>query len=162
MHNGAKAGAMDEVRIFLIDDSLADAELMRLVAARSKLANKFVHFDNGADALVHLRNPAERLPELVLLDLNMPGMSGHDVLREIRQDPRLRRIAVVILTSSEDDRDVGQTYDNWANAYVVKPVGMDGFHAIVRAIDSFWFSIVRLPPMPDDAPGTAAGAATLV
>lgn len=140
---------MEEVQIFLIDDSLADAELMRLVAMQSKLTNTFVHFDNGGDALAHMRNPENALPDLVLLDLNMPGMSGHDVLREIRSDNRLRRVAVVILTSSEDDRDVGQTYDNFANAYVVKPVGIDGFHSIVRAIDSFWFSVVKLPPMPE-------------
>lgn len=139
---------MREVLVFLVDDSIADATLIKMVAKQSKLSNEIRHFEDGQSALDHMNDPGKELPDLMLLDLNMPGMSGHDVLERIRSTDRLRRLPVVVLTSSEDESDVARSYDEHVNAYVVKPIGVKGFQQIVESIEQFWFTIVKLPPRP--------------
>lgn len=141
---------MREILVFLIDDSVADATLIKMVAKQSKLANEIVHFEDGQSALDYMNDPANDQPDLILLDLNMPGMSGHDVLEKVRSTERLRRLPVVILTSSEDETDVARSYDEHVNAYVVKPIGVKGFQTIVDSIEQFWFTIVKLPPKPGE------------
>jgi CheY-like chemotaxis protein len=84
-------------------------------------------------------------PDLVLLDLNLPKKSGHEVLAEIKTDPNLKSIPVVILTSSDDEKDILKTYDHYANCYITKPVELEGFMEIVKCIEDFWFAIVKLP-----------------
>jgi two-component system, chemotaxis family, response regulator Rcp1 len=132
--------------IFMIDDSLADAALYRLASEQSRMPSKFTHFEDGQSALAHLRETANELPDLILLDLNMPGLSGHEVLNEIRADSRLMRLPVLVLSSSEDQSDIGRSYDEYVNGYLVKPVGGGGFQEIIDSIEEFWSTIVMLPP----------------
>lgn len=84
-------------------------------------------------------------PDLILLDLNLPRMNGREVLREIKSDPHLRSIPVVVLTSSKEEEDICRSYDQHANCYVTKPMGFDSFLHVVRSIEDFWFSVVKLP-----------------
>lgn len=141
---GATSGdaAAPPVRVALIDDSEADALLIQIAARRAKVNTEFQHFLDGRSALEHFGDPANDLPDLVLLDLNMPGLTGHDVLTEIRADPRLRNLAVIILSSSDDEGDINLGYEQFVNAYLVKPIGVRGFQSIVETLDEFWFSQV--------------------
>lgn len=141
---------MRPITLFLVDDSDADALFIQMVAKRSKMSNEIRHFNDGQSVLDHMNDASKPLPDLILLDLNMPGLSGHDVLSEIRMSERLRRLPVVILTSSDDETDVARSYDEHANAYVVKPIGAAGFQRIVDAIEQFWFAIVTLPTPPGE------------
>jgi two-component system, chemotaxis family, response regulator Rcp1 len=135
------------VEVLLIDDSDFDAELILEAARESKLRNSIRHVASASAGLAYLRAepPYEerRRPNLVLLDLNMPGMSGHEFLEEVRGDPQLQGFPVVILTSSKHEADVAKSYAEGASAYVVKPVGLDGFADIVAGVESFWFSVVE-------------------
>ena len=134
--------------ILHIEDSLADATLLAVAAKQSQIALPILHIDDGEAALDYLRNPSNELPDLILLDLNMPGKSGQAVLREIRADERTSRIAVVILTSSDNVGDVASCYDGHADAYVVKPIGLSGFRDIAKALNRLWFDVVSLPNPP--------------
>lgn len=89
-------------------------------------------------------------PDLILLDLNMPRKDGREVLAEVKEDPQRKMIPVVILTTSDAERDLVKSYDLHANAYIVKPIDLGQFIDVVQAIENFWFSIVKLPPAPDD------------
>ena len=115
-----------------------------------KIANKLTVITNGEDAIAYLRKrgqyTAVPTPDLVLLDLNLPRRNGREVLRDIKGDADLRRIPVVVLTTSEAEEDVLAAYDLHANAYVRKPVDFDQFVTAVRAIDDFFITVVRLPP----------------
>lgn len=137
---------MRSISIFMVDDSLADAALIQLAAEQSNIPSRFRHFEDGQSALDYMRDIENELPDLILLDLNMPGLSGHEVLVEIRKDPRLLRLPVLVLTSSEDESDIGKSYDEYVNGYLVKPVGGAGFQEIVDSIEGFWSTIVMLPP----------------
>jgi CheY-like chemotaxis protein len=105
--------------------------------------------NNGVEAMAYLRREgkyaAATRPDLILLDLNLPRKDGREVLAEIKVDERLRRIPVVVLTTSSAEKDILQTYDLHANCYITKPVNLDQFSAVVRAIEEFWFTIVKLP-----------------
>ena len=136
-------------RILLVEDNPADARLTREMLRESKIRNDLVVATNAEEAerllgLAGEEATAERSPDLVLLDLNLPGKSGHELLEELKGHPDLRRIPVVILTSSEAEEDIEKSYDRYANAYVTKPVDLDGISKVVRAIDGFWFEVVRL------------------
>jgi CheY-like chemotaxis protein len=122
---------------------------MKEALRESKIYIQIDSVYNGQEALDYLRHPdrygkAQR-PDLILLDLNMPKMDGREVLAAIKPDPVLRQIPVVILTTSSADRDVIQSYDLGANAYVVKPVDLSQLMTIVTKLEEFWFTIVRLP-----------------
>jgi CheY-like chemotaxis protein len=114
-----------------------------------KISNRLSVVTNGEDAIAYLRKQGrfadEPTPDLVLLDLNLPRRDGREVLREIKGDPELRRMPVVVLTTSNADEDVHASYDLHANAYVRKPVDFEQFVAAVRAIDDFFITVVRLP-----------------
>jgi CheY-like chemotaxis protein len=136
--------------ILLAEDDPKDAELTRRALAESK-AGDIVIAQDGAEALVCLRKTDgddgfSNRPCVVLLDLKMPKIDGLEVLRQIKTDPRLRTIPVVMLTSSRQERDVSQSYDLGANAYVVKPVSFAEFRAALREVGSFWAAINELPP----------------
>lgn len=133
------------VRILLVEDNPLDARATIRAAEKLKIANHIEHVTDGDAALASLRG-SDPKPDLVLLDLNLPGKDGHDVLNEMRSEPELRRIPVVVLTSSADEKDILNSYDLGANAFVTKPVGLDGWLEVVRTIEGFWFSLVRLPP----------------
>ncbi|MBS1852331.1 MAG: response regulator [Acidobacteria bacterium] len=137
------------VRILLVEDNAADARLTRESLKECKVWNELFVVSDGEEALQFLGrtgNFSQMLrPDLILLDLNLPRKDGREVLAEIKQDPELRTIPVVILTSSAAERDIAQSYNLHANCYITKPIDLDEFSEVVRAIDGFWFSIVKLP-----------------
>jgi CheY-like chemotaxis protein len=137
--------------ILLAEDDPKDAELTRRALAESKVG-EIVLARDGAEALTCLRDrtvdcsSSHSRPCVVLLDLKMPKVDGLEVLRQIKSDPLLRTIPVVMLTSSRQDQDVAQSYDLGANAYVVKPVSFAEFRAALRDVGSFWAAVNELPP----------------
>jgi two-component system, chemotaxis family, response regulator Rcp1 len=134
--------------ILLVEDDPADALLMRRALAQSRLSLNITWVEDGEEALDYLQTPGRDgavRPDLILLDLNMPKKSGHVVLAEIRDDPNLTDLPVVILTTSKAEEDVARSYALHANAYIAKPVGLPGFLKVVESIDGFWFSVVVLP-----------------
>ena len=138
------------VRILVVDDDPVDVRLMQEALRGGKVLAIMDTVYDGMEAMTYLRREGQYSrairPDLILLDLNMPRKDGREVLNEIKADPELRRIPVVILTTSSADQDVVKTYDLGANAYVVKPVDFDQLVTIVQKVEEFWFSVVRLPP----------------
>jgi CheY-like chemotaxis protein len=138
------------VRILLVEDDPADAELTIRALRRSKVANEPVVVETGQDALAYLRTepPFEdaEQPDLILLDLKLPGMSGLELLDILKDDPELHRIPVVVLTTSENPEDITKAYDLRANCYLTKPVDLRQFMRVIGSIDTFWLSIVTLQP----------------
>ena len=141
---------VDEIDILLVEDDAGDVVLTTEALHSSKLTNVVHVAENGEIAMKFLRRepPYEDAPrpDLVLLDLNLPRMDGREVLAEIKNDPDLRRIPVVILTTSEAEEDILRSYDLHANAYVTKPVHFDRFMEVVRHVDEFFITIVKPPP----------------
>lgn len=139
--------------VLLAEDNPGDVDLTREGLAENKVNVELHVATDGVQAMRFLRREGEFAdaprPDLVLLDLNMPRKDGREVLEEIRGDPDLTDLPVVILTSSEAERDVVVSYRLHANCYVVKPVDFMTFSVIIRAIESFWFGIVKLPPRPE-------------
>lgn len=137
------------VEILLVEDNPADARLTEEGFREAKLANNLHVAPDGAQALAFLRKEGEFAdavrPDVVLLDLNLPGIDGREVLRVIKKDPDLKTIPVVVLTSSEAEADIVQSYELHANCFISKPVTFEAFVDVVRMIDSFWFQVVRLP-----------------
>lgn len=115
-----------------------------------KVDNELHVVDNGDDAMGFLRREGSYAgsprPDLVLLDLNLPRKDGREVLGEMRADPDLKTMPVVVLTTSKDEKDVTQAYGLHANCYIAKPVDLDEFIAVIKSIDQFWFTVVTLPP----------------
>jgi CheY-like chemotaxis protein len=138
------------VEILLVEDDPGDVLITREAIEGSKFANNLNVVSNGELALQYLRReaPYEDAPRpgLILLDLNLPRLDGREVLAQVKQDPNLRRIPIVVLTTSSADQDIVRSYDLHANAYVTKPVDFDQFMSVVRQVDEFFISIVSLPP----------------
>lgn len=137
------------IRVLLVEDNPGDAELTRETLADAKIHVDLSVVTDGPMALAYLRREGPfsdvRRPDLVLLDLNLPKMSGLEVLAELKRDAALKLIPVVVLTSSDASIDILRSYDHGASCYVTKPVGLAAFQEVVKAIESFWFSVVRLP-----------------
>jgi len=138
------------IDILLVEDSPADVRLTREALRDTKLINRMAVAADGIDALdiLHRRGryaDAVR-PDLILLDLNLPRKNGRAVLEEIKSDPDLKRIPVVVITSSTAEEDVVRSYDLHANCYIVKPIELTNFVKVVNAIERFWVGIVKLPP----------------
>lgn len=137
------------IEILLVEDNPADVRLTSEMLKEARVANRLTVAETGAQALEILlgqeleSGPAR--PDLILLDLNLPGMTGQEVLGRVKSHPDLRRIPVVILTSSHADDDVLRSYDLHANAYVVKPVDLTGFIDVVQSIEDFWLTVAKLP-----------------
>lgn len=136
--------------ILLVEDNPSDVYLTREALKEGGIGSRLHVAEDGVEAMAFLRRDglhgeAPR-PDLVLLDLNLPRMDGRRVLRQMKEDEALRRIPVIILTTSTAAADVADCYDMHANCYIAKPVGYDDFEAVVRAIERFWFEIVMLPP----------------
>jgi CheY-like chemotaxis protein len=144
------ASGMRLVEILLVEDNPGDVRLTQEALKDSKLVNKLHVVGDGDEALAFLRKQNEHAnaprPDLIVLDLNLPKKSGREVLAEIKEDPDLRRIPVVVLTISTSEGDVLETYDLHANCFITKPIGLEQFVEVVRSIEDFWLSIVRLPP----------------
>ena len=138
------------VEILLVEDNPGDVRLTREALSDSKMSNHLSAVRDGGAALAYLRRQGEYAqatrPDLILLDLNLPGKDGREVLAEIKTDPDFRRIPVVIVTSSKAEEDIVKSYDLHANCYITKPVDLDKFLNVVKAIEDFWVSIVKLPP----------------
>jgi CheY-like chemotaxis protein len=134
----------------LVDDNEADVRLATEALKAAKVANSIHVVHDGVEALEYLRRQGAYAtaprPDLILLDLNMPRKNGREVLVELKSDPDLRNIPVVVLTSSSDEADVVKSYDLHANCYIVKPVSFDGLIKVVKSLDEFWLSVVCLPP----------------
>jgi chemotaxis family two-component system response regulator Rcp1 len=144
----------EPIEILLVEDNPGDARLAVEALKDSKVHNNLYHVSDGVEAMQFLHHQGEYAraphPDLILLDLNLPGKDGREVLAEIKEDPELRLIPVVVLTTSEAERDLVRTYDLHANAYVIKPIDLDRFIEVVQAIEDFWFAIVKLPPKAED------------
>jgi len=137
------------VEILLVEDNPGDVRLTREALKEGKLCNHLHVVRDGVEALAFLRREGKYTyapyPDLVLLDLNLPKKDGREVLAEIKADPELKRIPVVILTTSQAEQDILKTYDLHANCYITKPVDLEQFITVVKTIQDFWFSVVRLP-----------------
>ena len=137
------------IAVLLVEDDPGDVVLVTEAFEHNKVSNRLHTVSDGVEALQFLRqeSPYEDapVPDLVLLDLNLPRKDGREVLAEVKEDERLRRIPVVVLTTSKAEEDVLRSYDLHANAYVTKPVDFDRFIEVVRQIDEFFISVVKLP-----------------
>jgi chemotaxis family two-component system response regulator Rcp1 len=134
--------------VVLVDDDEGDRELIRLAFEECTPLPVITPFDNGAEALAYLGQAAQKRPRpciLVLLDLNMPGLDGRDVLRRIKADPSTVTFPVVVLTTSDSERDVVECYASHANAFLTKPNELSQYRTMARRLCDFWFSTVRLP-----------------
>ena len=138
------------VEILLVEDNAGDVRLAREGLRECKLLNNLSVASDGVKALAFLRREGEHAqaprPDLIMLDLNLPRKDGREVLREIKEDEELRRIPVVVLTTSKAEEDILKSYSLHANCYVTKPLAIEQFITVVQAIETFWFTIVKLPP----------------
>ena len=141
------------IEILLVDDNPGDIRLTQEALKESKVLNNIHIVEDGMEALEFLRKEGRFkkviTPDIILLDLNLPKRNGREVLAEIKNDDFLKKIPVVILTISRAEEDILKSYMLHANCYITKPVDMDQFIKIVRSIENFWFSIVKLPPNID-------------
>lgn len=141
---------MKAVEILLVEDNPGDVRLTKEGLAESKVHNNLYVVEDGVEAMAFLRREGKYgyapRPDLILLDLNLPKMDGREVLAEVKTDPLLKRIPVVILTTSKDEEDVLRSYDYHANCYITKPMDFEQFVHVVKAIKEFWLTIVKLPP----------------
>jgi chemotaxis family two-component system response regulator Rcp1 len=138
------------IHVLLVEDNPGDVRLTKEILKDAKVRISLSVVEDGVEAMAFLRQEGKyasaSLPDLVLLDLNLPRKDGREVLTEIKQDPDLKRIPVVILTISNAEKDILKSYNLYANAYVTKPLDLEQFSKIAKAIEDFWFTIVKLPP----------------
>jgi chemotaxis family two-component system response regulator Rcp1 len=146
MKNASDDGPID---ILLVEDDAGEARLAEYALGRGGIDGNLYHVEDGVEAMRFLRRQEKYVnvpvPDLILLDLNLPRKDGREVLAEMKEDPELRLVPVVVLSTSETERDVAETYRLHANAYVVKPVDLNRFIEVVRSIKDFWFSTAKLP-----------------
>lgn len=137
------------VHILLVEDNEGDIVLTKDAFEESKIQTKISVSKNGRDALDFLFKrgvfAAVERPDLILLDINIPVFSGHEVLKVIKEDPDLRRIPVIILTTSSNTKDINLAYENHSNSYITKPIDIDEFIKAMLKIEEFWFQLVKLP-----------------
>jgi chemotaxis family two-component system response regulator Rcp1 len=140
---------MQQIHILLVDDNEGDILLTREALEEARIINRISIAHDGMEAIDFLRGAppfsGSDMPDLILLDINLPKMDGTEVLSIIKNDPDLRRIPVIMLTTSSSEKDIYASYDNYANCYITKPVDLDRFMDVVRTIEDFWISIVKLP-----------------
>ncbi|MGA2386103.1 MAG: response regulator [Candidatus Bathyarchaeia archaeon] len=144
---------MNEVRpvdILLVEDNPGDVRLTKEALRDAKVLNEIYVAKDGVEAMEFLHRKGRfskvPLPDLILLDLNLPRKDGREVLAEIKEHPILKHIPVVVLTTSKAEEDIVKTYNLHANAYITKPVDLDRFAEIIHVLNEFWFTIVKLPP----------------
>jgi len=140
----------EPVEILLAEDNPNDIRMTRRAFEKGKFRNNLHVAEDGVEALAFLNQEGEYAdeprPDIILLDLEMPRKDGKEVLTELEDDPHLSQIPVIILTTSEAERDVVESYRHSPNAYMTKPVGYEAFRDTVREIERFWFELVKLPP----------------
>jgi CheY-like chemotaxis protein len=136
-------------KILLVEDNPGDVDLVRVAIEDNKVCNELYVATDGVEALAFLHREGKYVdaprPDLILLDLNLPRKDGREVLAEIKSDEQLKRMPVVVLTTSKQEEDILKVYNLNANCYVTKPLDLDQFLHVVKSIDSFWFGIVALP-----------------
>ena len=141
---------LNSIEILLIEDSPSDANLTMQSLEQAKITNRLHWVEEGEAAMDFLYQRGEYInaprPDLIVLDLNLPGMDGREILAEVKADPDLRRIPVVVLTTSSNEEDVFRSYDLNANCYVTKPFNVQQFIQVVQLISDFWLTAVKLPP----------------
>ncbi len=141
---------VETIDILLVEDNPGDVRLTKEALRDAKVLNDVHVAKDGVEAMQFLHKEARfenvPTPDLILLDLNLPRKDGREVLAEVKADPKLKRIPIVILTTSKADEDIIKTYNLHANAYITKPVDLNRFVEIIHTLEEFWFSIVRLPP----------------
>ncbi|MGA3128849.1 MAG: response regulator [Candidatus Korobacteraceae bacterium] len=146
----AERGQFQPAEILLVEDNPGDVRLVQEALRESKIMNRLHAVSDGKEALAFLRRQGKYAnatrPDLILLDLNLPRKDGREVLSEIKADLELLRIPVVIVTSSKAEEDILKSYDQHANCYITKPMDLEKFVEVVKAIQNFWISIVTLPP----------------
>jgi CheY-like chemotaxis protein len=146
---GGDAGG-EPIDILLVEDNPADVRLTEVALEEVGILNELHVVEDGRDAISYLHADGEYedapRPDLILLDLDLPRVHGTEVLEELKEDDDLRRLPVIVLTSSTAEEDIVASYDRHANAYIEKPVDMEDFVTVAREIEEFWLSIVRLPP----------------
>ncbi|MET8230871.1 response regulator [Micromonospora sp. NPDC005298] len=146
----APADGKSPIEVLLVEDDPGDVLMTQEAFEEHKLRNRLTVVSDGTEALAYLRQEGQYAdvvtPDLILLDLNLPRRDGREVLEEIKKDEQLRRIPVVVLTTSQADEDILRSYQLHANAYVTKPVDFERFISVVRQIDEFFVSVVKLPP----------------
>ena len=139
----------EPIEILLVEDSPDDAALTVDALRDGRVQNRVAVVEDGVEAMAYLRRDGAYAdvprPDLILLDLNLPRKNGREVLAEVKQDPDLRRIPVVVMTSSDDEKDILAAYNLYVNCYVTKPVDLDQFIGVVKTIEHFWLSVVKLP-----------------
>jgi two-component system, chemotaxis family, response regulator Rcp1 len=137
------------IDILLVEDNEGDARLAKEVLRESKILNKVYHVVDGVEAMAFLRKEGKYAdvprPHLILLDLNLPRKDGREVLAEIKADECLKRIPVVVLTTSNDEEDISKTYNLHANCFITKSIDFEQFIRVIRSIEDFWLTIVALP-----------------
>ena len=142
--------AVRPIEILMVEDNPGDVKLTMLSFQSFKIKNNLNVVENGEDAMFYLRKEGRFkdavLPDMVLLDLNLPKKDGRAVLSEIKADPKLKHIPVVIMTSSEFEEDIMKSYQLQAACYITKPAGFEQFMKVVKSLDDFWLTIVQLPP----------------
>jgi chemotaxis family two-component system response regulator Rcp1 len=145
----APLGPGKPIEILLVEDNPEDASLTIETLRDGRIRNHVTHLDDGVPAMEFLRHRAQFAsaprPDLILLDLKLQKMHGREVLAEIKKDPDLRRIPVVIMTTSSAEQDIFESYNLHANCYLTKPVELDEFIGVIRKIEDFWLTIVKLP-----------------
>jgi CheY-like chemotaxis protein len=138
------------IEILLVEDNPGDVRLTRELLQECQVRNTMASVGNGVEAVDYLRRQGKYgnavRPDLILLDLNLPRKNGQEVLAEIKADSALRSIPVVVLTTSKSENDIARSYDLHANCYVTKPVELEQFTGVVRAIEQFWLTTAKLPP----------------
>lgn len=142
---------MSPIEVLLVEDSEADAVMVEETLLDSKLRMNLKVVHDGVEAMSYLRRVGkyqqQRIPDLIILDLNLPKKDGREVLAEIKEDEQLKHIPVVVLTTSSAEEDIVKSYKLHANCYITKPLDFDQFAKIVASIESFWFTIAKLPPV---------------
>ena len=138
------------INMLLVEDSPTDQLMTREALEHAKVFLNLHVVEDGIQTMEFLRRTGKFAsaprPDLILLDLNLPRKDGREVLSEIKTDPRLRKIPVVILTTSKADEDIAHAYGSHANCYITKPVGFANFNEVMRSIEKFWFTVASLPP----------------
>jgi CheY-like chemotaxis protein len=137
------------IEILLVEDNTEEADWTQQALRDSKVRNKVYWVQDGEEAMAFLRREGPYAgaprPDLILLDIYMPRKNGQEVLQEVKESPELKRIPVVIMTSSDDDKEILRAYEHHANCFVTKPIDMDKFMQVVHSIEDFWLTVVRLP-----------------
>ena len=150
MTNNASGFSGSPIEILLVEDNPGDARLAQEALKEAKVHNNLYTVSDGVEAMSFMYREGKYAdmprPDVILLDLNLPRKDGREVLNEIKVDQDLKRIPVVILTSSQNEEDIVKTYDLHANCYITKPIDLNQFIKVVRSIEDFWLTIVKLPP----------------